>query len=132
MQMELSEAIRLGAMTTYQIQAQMWEKDGDVVVGACAIGCTLLAAGLREDARYVTDLCPAFPIMRQLTDCPCGKHQKNELGAEVYFTIVPLNDSCNWTREAIADWVEHEERVSRQSPASASPAVVQPCALSGL
>lgn len=110
--MQLSEAIRLGAVLGKQMIGKF--NDGDD--NTCAVGAAGLAIGLKYNPmQYVTEIREAFPLLKQSVQNPvkcddvsCGRPHRilNSVGA----TIIHLNDSHNWSREKIADWVQSVER----------------------
>lgn len=118
--MKLSEAIRLGSMMKPQ---GFWEYAYQAEFGApattCALGAAFDAIG---ELDYVMESdeewdYAKFPVLAvQVSCCPqCGTHC-----AETVDSVVPhLNDSHEWTRERIADWVESIEQQQAQSEADA-------------
>jgi hypothetical protein len=111
----ISEAMRLGAMQTPQAFGTLFEPQTTgfwlwkkTVTATCAMGAALHAVGniyLYQDHW--------FPVLMRPAACPaCG--QRN---STVENTIMHLNDSHEWSRERIADWVEKiEVRMERQTP----------------
>lgn len=115
--MQLSEAIRLGAMLRKQNFRHVFQ-DGRT----CAIGAAAEAIGLldttRENAwkageqtpdswRWIRTTAPLCPV--------CATAYEH-----VEFTITHLNDFHRWTREAIAEWVATIEPPQAPSEADAS------------
>lgn len=98
--MDLSAAIRLGAMMKPQGFGQMFF-DGRT----CALGAALDAVGIRPEnqGRYVLATA-RWPILVELKDirCPLCGFKSPQLDSG----ITHLNDCHDWTREQIADWVE--------------------------
>lgn len=97
--MQLSEAIRLGAML--HPQGFYWSHLKDTngtVIATCALGAAY-------DAGYAHPFEVATPAR-----CP-----RCHGSASLSWIVAHLNDTHRWTREAIADWVETVE-------ASTSPA----------
>lgn len=104
--MELSEAIRLGAMLKPQGSGGI--NDGRT---ACALRAAADAVGICDvsgiDFRPTLDyaaIADRWPWVKGLDlKCPeCGSHHyQNALD-----TIWILNDTHKWTRERIADWIE--------------------------
>lgn len=99
--MRLSEAIRLGAMLRPQVRYFFFDRDG-----SCALGAACEAISLKEHDvmfYYGKGILEAFPILcARSVACPvCA-------ATDTAFRIVGchLNDKHEWTREAIADWVE--------------------------
>lgn len=113
-EMKLSEAIRLGAMNTEQARCAMRDPQGRT----CAMGSALDAAGLLDlvtgDLIYneTITLHPKvrerFPILAE--DAPLTLRDGTSTTQPLYCAIAYLNDTMNWTREQIADWVETIER----------------------
>ena len=112
--MQLSEAIRLGAMLRPQARGWLvrdvfvptrgwrgWLGRGKMTTGTCALGAALEAVGMAADLGSVwhmwpwtlnrSELCPVCPV--------CG------IARMASGIIWHLNDSHDWTREQIADWV---------------------------
>lgn len=131
--MRLSEAMRLGAMTTGQafgteretrtISRGHFLKEEATVDYACAIGAAYLAAGIKcrpilesEDGRdpnrgtQATHMAEVplewYRMLHMETSCPACDGETRRLGR-----LIPhLNDDHRWTREQIADFVEGVER----------------------
>lgn len=115
--MKLSEAIRLGAML--KPQAHGGSADG---LGSCALLAASEAAGVEpiDLERYRSVNYPAlervFPLLTEVVTLPdCGMKARG-IEAQLFVAIYRLNDSCGWTREAIADWVETIERQHEPQP----------------
>ena len=111
--MTLSDAIRIGAMLSPQgFDGRM---DG---VTRCALAAASDAIGLHRGVwvKYGA-LIERFPILTQPAIYPCGCHAD----VDVESIICHLNDTCHWSREAIADWVQTLEQ------AQAAPAVEVTC-----
>lgn len=111
--MQLSEAIRIGAMLKPQTFTQFFDESSQ---GTCALGAALDTIGALDltdifspaqnialNTRWpevmatTTDRCPA-------DRCLCGSFR------DLFSAVTHLNDVHRWTREAIADWVEGIER----------------------
>lgn len=124
--MEMSEAIRLGAMLKPQHHGDMrgsvrvktrvpgWR--GSVLrhtvttleTGTCALGAALDAIG-ESNARFMS-VASMWPwTLAVLVRNPMTGERRDVLN-----TIWRLNDCHNWTRERIADWVETIE--AQQAP----------------
>lgn len=103
--MNLSEAIRLGAMAHPQCCDGFLWRDGKT----CALGAAYLAAGiLHGDKANLGEVAATFPVMlNPLQKCPaCNRrHVVHNVGD----VVSHLNDFHLWTREQIADWVETVE-----------------------
>jgi hypothetical protein len=113
--MRLSEAIRLGSLLKPQTFG-----DYENLSGTCALGAACEAMGV--DLACSGDIAK-FEISHALLlslDCPVCH---DAVAPDV---VVHLNDDHRWTREAIADWLESQEReLGLQSPvAGEAPAVV--------
>lgn len=109
--MQLSEAIRLGAMTHPQ-GFDHYEREGRT----CALGAAANAAGVRRANCGEPCVSERWPFLNDvIAPCPaCGDViDVCELGG----IITHLNDDHRWTREAIADWVSTVE------PAVVAPAL---------
>lgn len=96
--MKLSQAIRRGCRQTHQIKAQFTDGEG----GACAFGAAMI--GVNSDSPHSVRFEQEWPIL----DNPV-RHPITLEKTVVYDVIVSLNDKYDWTREAIADWVESVE-----------------------
>lgn len=105
--MRLSEAIRLGAMSTRQAFGAWIVNVGGTETMTCAIGAVIVAANIeRGEGRQLfaacDDLRAIFPELRAPEwACPVCDERHNPIWA-----IVHLNDGHHWTREAIADHVD--------------------------
>jgi hypothetical protein len=62
------------------------------------LGKTVRLVHLRVDASI---LAHKLPGIHRMVTCPVTKKQKN-----LFSTIIDLNDTHNWSREKIADWIE--------------------------
>lgn len=83
--MLLSEAIRLGAMLGPQYRGKAFGPNNST----CALGSAALAIGCDSSSLYPSRIEKHWPILT------------NGLGRE----IARKNDSHDWTREQIADWL---------------------------
>ena len=107
--MKLSEAIRLGAMLYPQGRVLLFNAGR-----ACALGSALAALGMSDFTDGCTVIRKHYPFLKTERVCPaCG-------GKDSMFFIVGehLNDTHNWTREHIADWVQGVEDASAPTPDS--------------
>jgi hypothetical protein len=96
-QLQLSEAIRLGAMLRPQVKRSYFREGG-----SCALGAALESTGMNVSATTDREIAARWPICDQLVQCPVFlRPYLDKLG----YIIVELNDVHGWTREAIADWV---------------------------
>lgn len=119
--MKLSEAMRIGASWTGQAFWRMKDAKGNT----CAMGSVLatlghkftepylsgsLAARYRRHKKYIDLLERKFPILsKEYPDCPVRKcPMVSHLNTRL--VIQHLNDSHQWTREQIADWIETLEK----------------------
>ena len=109
--MKLSEAIRLGAMLKPQANG------GYAGEGSCALLAAADALGIAtvfdvRAGRYLVDyvvLERRYPFLLDIVDSPV--HTFLRARAPIMRDVIwHLNDSCGWTREQIADWVETIER----------------------
>lgn len=55
-----------------------------------------------SDAALQQEMVTAFPCLERVKKCPCGCKNKTTLKS----LVIHLNDGEQWTREAIADWLE--------------------------
>ena len=108
--MKLSEAMRLGATLGPHIRGRLFGDGG----GTCAMGGALKAMGfLSHDfcfyIRYNKFLpTTIWPWIIEKRTCPhCGEPLETRA-----IITVHLNDTHEWSREKIADWVEEVEPVS--------------------
>lgn len=105
--MKLSEAIRLGAMSTPQTYGRMWSA---VTGGTCALGAAYYAvdsAFLTKEKFRASDHFPILeknPVVKIPVETLFNTYQK------LTDVIVFLNDRFYWSRERIADWVEIIEK----------------------
>lgn len=122
--MKLSEAIRLGAMMSEQgFDGGMREGGKRCVLAAVADACGIPGSLRPEEAEMDQDspLIPGVPYVRlrerfpELSRPVRFPHTLNSYGKlatqageiQILETVLwGLNDSCHWTREQIADWVE--------------------------
>jgi hypothetical protein len=105
--MNLSEAIRLGAMMTSQAFRAVFRGDG-----ACAWGAALVAVGANPERSVRSVARRRWPWAFAVSvNCPsCGR---SRLVCEV---IAHLNDNHHWTRERIGAWVAEIEPAEAQLP----------------
>lgn len=104
--MKLSTAIRIGSMTTRQIKGN-FRDDGN---GRCAIGAALDAVGFYSGAKaHYLDyrLASLFPLADIVVKHPIHRGMMDHVSG----VVVTLNDHHDWSREAIADWVETIENM---------------------
>lgn len=115
--MQLSEAIRLGAMTTPQGHgnASYFSDEARCALGSAAHALGLqLADGLGP---LYNLLITVYPWMKQGL-FPCSECGHLDVAISI---IWHLNDSHRWTREQIADWVESVEPKEEQEVLCAAP-----------
>ena len=107
MPMTLAEAIRLGAM----LKPQAFHGPVDLVskeTATCALAAAAEAIGLERFHRRADLWLTWFGGMeRQHGHCPACRSYNN---ITVTSLVIHMNDDHQWTREAIADWVELQER----------------------
>lgn len=115
--MRLSEAIRLGSMSTQQAfcffhsPSTILTREFSAVMYACALG----AAGLAVGETCTEDLAKVYPILHKIACWPDGTFTNITVdgqlrsAASVAEIIITLNDNLKWSRERIADWVESIE-----------------------
>ena len=108
--MRLCDAIRKGCEVTRAIKGHYLD-DG---CGACAVGSIAVALGLARigqgyigssASKTISDM---FPFIKKCPVC-----HSNEFGYSKHYglasnVISHIYESHNWTREAIADWIERE------------------------
>ena len=111
--MKLSEAIREGAKIRPQAFGKFFA-EGEEQATSCALGAAMEGAGLVPmplnfgNAGYDT-LRQEWPeIEAQEITCPagCKNDWRCEAGGSIEDIIQHLNDTCRWTREQIADWLQ--------------------------
>lgn len=120
--LQLSEAIRLGAMLKPQAFGAV-VKNG----GSCALGAALEAVGACKSAAdgWAEEVFDRWPIACRTVDYPgvnFGGDRRVLLGSACWI----LNDADNWTREQIADWVETIEAQAEAEQAQAASGPVTP------
>lgn len=106
-----SEAIREGAKLRPQLFGYSYPSQFEAR-GTCAIGAGIEASyGYKAlDDSFAGNLSwELFPYLASTGGCPVPACNVRGNWCSLYFTIVHLNDSHEWTREAIADWLETEE-----------------------
>ena len=120
--MRLSEAIRLGAMTTGSGKYTYIKQDTDGVLRTCALGAAMYACGFVTNGigMHGEGLCAVvgaveitWPfIYNRPMNIPKEFYdlRGQSVGLTINTVLIVLNDAGNWTRERIADWVESEER----------------------
>jgi hypothetical protein len=109
--MKLSEAIRLGAMQLAPAKnlSVITLDDNGEPCAACALGAAAFAVGIRHQIMNATTGEPCaflerWPWVATVTEPP--PHMAWHCGtANVAYFISALYESCDMTREAIADWV---------------------------
>lgn len=119
MTLRLSDAIRIGAMLRPRGVCALLEAGR-----TCALGAALDAIGYyRPEQSYVGCLSSAewrqlsarWPLLAMDVRSPADGHER-----QLSDTIIYLNDSHEWSRERIADWVESLERQSSSGEGSGS------------
>lgn len=123
--MTLADAIRKGAMQRPQCDGLFVRS---LVTGEVTRTCVLAAAhegvfgappgvdGEDEDTDAVmTSLIRAgYDLLAHVPECPqCGRE-----GGLLGYTLFHLNDDHEWTREAIADWLDTLPEADRSGPAA--------------
>lgn len=99
--MQLSEAIRLGAMMKPQAY------DSLAGTHSCTLRAAAEAVGIQDDHGILNypSLESVFPILKVVVVLP-----ESHVRYSITNAIFLLNDCYQWTRERIADWVEEQER----------------------
>lgn len=112
--MLLSEAMRLGAMLRGQTFGLMFSESG-----SCALGAATEATGTRydEDGGDMCDAWDRWPWLLSVVAIGCPAC---ELTSQASVVIAHLNDSHEWPREQIADWVATVEPRETPSVTAAS------------
>lgn len=131
--MSLSEAMRLGSMTTRPTRNTLCRTDDETgaILETCAMGAAYVAAGVLYAGKVTVpppDDTPewhwAYYHLAEAIRCPdpgCRPmHFNSVLGV-----ILHLNDDHDWSREAIADWVADVERATERARARATASVPQ-------
>lgn len=99
--MNLANAIRVGStMTKPTTWALVERREGDL--HTCALGAAGVAEGFDPRHLMTDDLIAHWPELDNQAVCPVCK-------AEAYLHSIianHLNDTHNWSREHIADWVD--------------------------
>lgn len=102
--MKLSEAIRLGAMSTEQAFGMLISYDK---LRACAIGAACVAVGLDvnkiDSTVNWTPVFDRFPILKHKIPSPNGPQW------DISCEIITMNDTERKSRQEIADYVEKIE-----------------------
>ena len=110
--MKLSEAIREGAKHYPQVfNGLVKRKANGEVLGHCALGSAYYAAKgcspSRENVDYAyNELREDFPCLRTRVAPPSVLRAGFDGMLPLDSAIVDLNDTQEWTREQIADWLE--------------------------
>jgi hypothetical protein len=127
--MKLSEAIREGAKLRPQAFGRTFLETASGVLTSCAIAAALEATGydpLRPLDLNARDLFrETFQSYWTMPAMPCPHQHKGRRprpcpdSGQVYGMLLHLNDTHEWSREAIADWVETIEKPSSEASASA-------------
>lgn len=124
--MKLSEAIRLGAMSTEP------GFDGFMVAGGprCALGAAADAIGIpaavddRGPGVPYSELRQRFPILNKSVAHPFK--DDSEWQWQVCDVIWTLNDAQTWTRDQAAEWVETIERAQEPVIATEDHSALEP------
>lgn len=131
--MRLSEAIRAGCALGQQA---FWPFDSDAGYGLCALAGAAVAAGLHGCQWSSRKFKDAFPVLTVDVSLPTSAvvmdgHLDAPVSTSLFDTIWWINDSCHWSREAIAEWVEtienklEAEAVKRQDVPVGGPPAAQ-------
>lgn len=98
--MQLSEAIRLGAMLKPQATHFLLFEDRTCALGAA---CEAVSIRISEGQSCLNNATfKRWPILRMRVQSPVAQYCQR---ASVSIVIQSLNDTHRWTREQIADWV---------------------------
>ena len=106
-QIKLSEAIRIGAAKRPQGKGNYFPLSKEHVVCSCVLGAALEGAmgRLRVQSLIAKELYEIFPILSETTSL---QTQTIDVSGTLFEVCATLNDTFNWTREQIADWLESE------------------------
>lgn len=117
--MKLSEAIRIGAQKRSQCFGSMFVYPNDISNKTDEVQSSVIGAALEGAGVLNPELVPTFPstiptrIFEGLEDgddheylCPNVQGRKCHQSFQIMEMIRHLNDKHQWTREAIADWLE--------------------------
>lgn len=98
---KLSQAMRLGAMTTEQMFGRPWNEDQSK---ACAIGAAYLGLGAPDGivSSYSYDYVSRFGNGKSYRTPCLHDYAGNTLTGVIWH----LNDDHKWPREKIAEWLE--------------------------
>lgn len=113
--MKLSEAIRVGAKYKRQTFHSFYNSGGSCALGAAIDGVTygrleiFLLTTCKDKMFFDRAMREILPFLQ--VQCNCSPFGLFDLYSfhTVKKHIVYLNDTCRWSREAIADWVAKEE-----------------------
>lgn len=107
--MKFSDAMREGAKQGGQLFHMLRGPNGS----SCAMGAVMVGKGGPVGACYYPALEAEYPFLREKSACPAcdkgapfGVWSKQRQGRALA-VIVHLNNDHRWTREKIADWIEH-------------------------
>lgn len=113
--MELSEAIRIGSAMRPQAFGALFGYTpayelGDSTLGTCALGAAMDGAGINMGAwNSQANFQQSFPIVHLTASCPACQTVMLQ-NTRLANIIMHLNDSHRWSRQAIAMWVEVQEK----------------------
>lgn len=110
--MNLSDAIRSGSKMLPQHFGSLWKLHprghSYLHESSCALGAAWDSSGqiIPTEPNGYNELEAIFPVLKQEVSHPVHK----ELVKSLRNVIIGLNDHQRWSREAIAEWVEVQER----------------------
>jgi hypothetical protein len=99
MKLQLSEAIRLGAMLRPQVRGRLFAHGGSCALGAAKESIGMKGKRMADGSPFI--FTSYWEWLGRIVTCPGCKKP----GA-VESTVICLNDEYRWTREQIAAWVE--------------------------
>lgn len=102
--MKLSEAMREGAKLRPKAIGYLFDKGEDGQICSCAIGAAMECARGFSNELWGAGMDDAKEIFPQLKEFISGP--VDGINRSIATTIINLNDSRDWSREEIADWLE--------------------------
>lgn len=111
MELTLADAIREGAKQTTQCKGEyvrvlFSSATHEPQYEACALGAAAIGIGLKKLTGNAIDsgLITVYPELSEVvTTCPVCRWD-----CTLYAAVAHLNDMHDWTREAIADWLDSQ------------------------
>lgn len=106
--MKLSDAMRLGATFRAQAFGLLFVENKDGGIDSCALGAVCEVHGMQPvlDQQLPEWLFDTYPELDNVhTICPVSLCYATD-SRSILSVIVHLNDHHQWSREAIADWLD--------------------------